>query len=209
MWLGSTKVFGSFTFPFVETDHGWIWGHAYGCSPESSTVVVECSPETWAGLGFDGMSVPDSLALLEQLFESHLDGGRLMVQGIDLTTLPWANFRRITNERWHTDRVVLVGDAAHTTHFTIGSGTRLAMEDAIALADHLDDAPDIETALRGYEAERKEAIASAQTDAELSQAWFEDIDRYAELKPRRFVTLLHARRSPLVAQKYGSPKPTS
>jgi 2-polyprenyl-6-methoxyphenol hydroxylase-like FAD-dependent oxidoreductase len=209
VWLGATKVFGSFTFPFVESDYGWIWAHAYGSSSDSSTVVIECPPETWTRLGFEDLPVRDSLTLLDQLFARHLDGGRLMVQGNDLPTLPWANFRRITNERWHDGQLALVGDAAHTTHFTIGSGTRLAIEDAIALADHLDEDANISAALDGYEVERKQAIAIAQTDAEFSAAWFENIERYVELGPRRFVSLLHARRSPVIAQRYGSSRDSS
>jgi 2-polyprenyl-6-methoxyphenol hydroxylase-like FAD-dependent oxidoreductase len=194
IWLGTSKVFDVFTFAFVQTAAGWIWCHAYGFDDEASTFIVECSPETWTGLGFDRLGEDDAIALLEELFAPHLDGHRLSVKG----GAPWLNFRTLTNEKWHSGTTVLMGDAAHTTHFTIGSGTKLALEDAIALATKLHEGAQLEEALEAYERERQIALLPAQTDARFSARWFEDVPRYAELNPERFFALLHERRSPLL-----------
>jgi hypothetical protein len=157
MWLGTTKVFDSFTFAFVRTPAGRVWCHAYGFDAGTSTFIVECQPETWAGLGFGRLGLDDSIRRLEQLFEAQLDGHRLVAQAPAGDRTPWLGFRTVTNERWHHGRVVLAGDAAHTTHFTIGSGTKLAIEDAIGLAAALGDHRDLESALAAYEQRRKTA----------------------------------------------------
>jgi 2-polyprenyl-6-methoxyphenol hydroxylase-like FAD-dependent oxidoreductase len=194
IWLGTNKVFDVFTFAFVETAAGWIWCHAYGFDDDTSTFIVECSPETWTGLGFDGMGEGDTITLLEQLFESCLEGYPLRSNG----DARWLNFRTLTNERWHHENTVLMGDAAHTTHFTIGSGTKLALEDAIALASKLSEGTALQPALESYTADRQIALRPAQTDARFSAQWFENIPRYAELDPAQFFALLHERRSPLL-----------
>jgi 2-polyprenyl-6-methoxyphenol hydroxylase-like FAD-dependent oxidoreductase len=198
IWLGTDKIFKAFTFPFVRTDGGWIWAHAYGVSAESSTFIVECPAETWASLGFDTMPHEDCLAALEKIFERSLDGHQLIGQTSGETNAQWLNFRTITNEHWHDGKIVLAGDAAHTTHFAIGSGTRLAIEDAIALADNLQIHGEVKPALEAYEKERQAVLAGPQIAARLSAQWLENVPRYIGLKPRQFATLLRRRRSPLL-----------
>jgi len=138
VWLGTSKVFDAFTFAFEETEHGWIWAHAYRFAPDCSTFIVECSEETWRGFGFDRMDQPEARAVCERLFAKYLDGHHLMSNAAHLPgPAVWLNFRRIKCERWSSGNVILLGDAAHTAHFSIGSGTKLALEDAIKLADVL------------------------------------------------------------------------
>ena len=137
LWLGTTKMFESFTYAFIHTDSGWVWAYGYGIGTGVSTFIVECSSETWSGLGFDALSPQDNLSLLEKLFERHLDDHPLLGQVQRGASAGWLNFRTVTNRRWYDGNIVLAGDAAHTTHFTTGSGTALAIEDAIALAGNL------------------------------------------------------------------------
>jgi 2-polyprenyl-6-methoxyphenol hydroxylase-like FAD-dependent oxidoreductase len=198
IWLGTDKVFDAFTFPFVQTDSGWIWAHAYGVDPESSTFIAECSAGTWAGLGFDEMPSKDCLSALEKIFERQLDGHQLIGQTPGEADAQWLNFRTVTNNVWHHGRTVLAGDAAHTTHFAIGSGTKLAIGDAIALAASLQRHSQIEQALKAYESERQAAILQSQIAARFSAQWFENIPRYIAYSPRQFSTLMQRRRSPLL-----------
>jgi 2-polyprenyl-6-methoxyphenol hydroxylase-like FAD-dependent oxidoreductase len=198
IWLGTDKVFDAFTFPFVQTDSGWIWAHAYGVDPESSTFIAECSASTWAGLGFGEMPLKDCLSVLEKIFESQLDGHQLIGQASGGADAQWLNFRTVTNNVWHHGRTVLAGDAAHTTHFAIGSGTKLAIEDAIALAGSLRRHDQLEPALQAYESERKAAILPSQIAARFSAQWYENVPRYVTLKPRQVSTLMNRRRSPLL-----------
>jgi 2-polyprenyl-6-methoxyphenol hydroxylase-like FAD-dependent oxidoreductase len=198
IWLGTDKLFDSFMFPFIQTDSGWIWAHGYGVDAESSTFVVECSADTWAGLGFDAMPPGDCLSKLEKIFEHQLDGHQLIGQTSGEANTQWRNFQTVTNSVWHHGNIVLAGDAAHTTHFSIGSGTKLAIEDAIALADGLQRHGRLEPALQAYEEERKAAILHSQIVARLSARWLEDVPRYMTPKPRQFATLMHRRRSPLL-----------
>src|SRR4051812_7048062 len=144
IWLGTHKVFDAFTFAFEKTSAGWIWFHAYRFSNDASTFIVECLPQTWKGLGFDDLGLDESIVLLEDIFEPYLDGHSLVSQMSHLGKAPWLNFQRISNENWHHDNIVLMGDAAHTTHFTIGSGTELALEDAIVLAKKLHEHEDLQ-----------------------------------------------------------------
>jgi 2-polyprenyl-6-methoxyphenol hydroxylase-like FAD-dependent oxidoreductase len=200
VWLGTTRVFDSFTFPFVRTEAGWIWAHAYGFDEHTSTFIVECSPETWRGLGFDTLDADTALARLESMFARQLDGHRLQTQTRDAGRLPWLNFRAVTNERWSHGNVVLAGDAAHTTHFTIGSGTKLALEDAIGLAAALRTHSDVAVAFAAYERDRRSAIMQPQSEARFSARWFENITRYIDAPTQQFFTLLKERRSPLLAR---------
>lgn len=195
VWLGTTQVFAQFTFGFVPTKAGWIWFHAYAFKDDMSTFIVECAPETWVGLGFDRMSVGDSLRLLEKIFERHLEGHQLITHANEGKSLPWLNFRNLVNEVWCTDNIVLVGDAAHTTHFTIGSGTRLAIEDAIALANALNDEDEVQTALKVYESERQRALTLPRQQARLSAQWFESLPRYIDLDTPDFFMLMLNRHS--------------
>ena len=122
VWLGTSKVFDAFTFAFEKTEHGWIWAHAYRFAPDCSTFIVECSEETWRGFGFDTMDQAEAIAACEKLFAKYLDGHGLMSNAAHLRgSAAWLNFRRIKCERWSSGNVILLGDAAHTAHFSIGS----------------------------------------------------------------------------------------
>jgi len=198
IWLGTDKIFESFTFPFVRTDSGWVWAHAYGIDAKTSTFIVECTAETHAALGFDTMPSQACLSVLEEIFGQYLDGHQLIGQLRDGTDAQWLNFRTVTNKHWYQGKTVLAGDAAHTTHFTIGSGTKLAIEDAIALAGNLQHHGDLKLALESYERERQAALVQPQSEALLSAQWFEDISRYIDLGPHQFFSLLHTRRSSLL-----------
>ncbi|MEV4975449.1 FAD-dependent monooxygenase [Streptomyces scopuliridis] len=216
IWLGTTKIFDSFTFAFVETEHGWIWCYAYGFSEDGSTCIVECSPETWSGLGLDRASEADGLALLERLFAGPLDGHRLIGRAHADGSAQWLNFRTLTNRTWHHGNLVLLGDAAHTTHYSIGAGTTLALEDAIALAGALrghggqrgvgrqrgpdgnDVRPELRSALVQYERERRSALLPVQSAARYSAQWYENLPRYIHLAPPQMFALLGQRHSPLL-----------
>ncbi len=197
-WLGTTRVFDSFTFSFQETGHGWIWAYAYGFSGEQSTCVVECSPQTWTGLGLDRMSEADGLALLEKLFAGILDGHPLIGRAQADGTAQWLTFRTLTNRTWSRGNLVLIGDAAHTTHYSIGAGSTLALEDAICLAGVLRAHPELRPALARYEQERKSALLPLQSAARLSAQWYENLPRYLHLPPRQMFALLGQRHSPLL-----------
>lgn len=200
VWLATSRVFDAFTFGLVPTQAGWIWFHAYGYSHSMSTFIVECSSETWKGLGLDAMNTAQSLARLEEIFARYLDGHHLVSHSCQEEHLPWLNFRHMTNEKWHDGNVVLLGDAAHTTHFSIGSGTRLAIQDAIALAARLHGTNDVQAALAAYEEERQLAMLRPQREARLSAEWFENVPRYAGLPARQLFALLLERRSRLVGR---------
>ena len=198
VWLGTDKAFDAFVFAFVKTDAGWIWCYAYGSGRDSSTFIVECPPEVWAGLGFDVMSADDSLAALEKLFERQLGGHQLIGKSRNGTALPWLSLRFVTNGHWHVGKTVLMGDSAHAIYFNIGSGTKLAMEDAVALAGQLQRDANLDTALEAYEKERKAKLRLLQSEARFSAQWFENIARYIDLEPHQFFALLRERRSPLL-----------
>jgi anthraniloyl-CoA monooxygenase len=195
IWLGTRKVFDSFTFPFVHTEAGVVWAHAYGFDSERSTFIVETSPETWKRLGFDGLSPDRSMSLLEDIFEASLDGHPLEPQVGTRDSTPWLEFQTVTNRRWHQGNLALMGDAAHTTHFTIGSGTRLALEDAIGLATQLREHADIPAALRAYGQQRSGELIEAQRAARNSAHWFENVPRYERYGPSRLAELMSRRRS--------------
>ncbi|MGV9788413.1 FAD-dependent monooxygenase [Streptomyces sp. NPDC003435] len=198
LWLGTTKVFDAFTFAFVETGHGWIWAYGYPYDSGHSTCVIECSPETLTGLGLHRADEGEGLALLEGLFADLLDGHPLIGRANDGTTVPWLNFRTLTNRTWHTGGLVLLGDAAHTTHYSIGAGTTLALEDAMCLATALRDHPAPPDALAAYEKRRRTELLSAQSAARYSARWYESLPRYIDLPPHRMFALLGQRHSPLL-----------
>jgi anthraniloyl-CoA monooxygenase len=191
IWFGTEKVFDRFHFIFIDTPHGLVWAHIYPYSEEGSTFIVEMAPSTWRALGFDrtegeifppGVSDDHALASCEALFADHLDG-----HGLIGNNSKWLQFPTITCERWHADNVVLMGDAAHTAHFSVGSGTKLAMEDAIALSDLVVGGEPVEEALETYEALRRPEVESLQRAAKASLEWFEGADRYREMEPDQFV----------------------
>jgi len=188
IWLGTNKVFEAFTFLFEENEHGLFQVHGYRFDRETSTFIVECDEASWRAAGLDKMSVQEGIQYMERLFARHLDGHKLMANGSQ-----WINFQTVRNERWSHENIVLIGDAAHTAHFSIGSGTKLAIEDAIALADAISREPDVPRALARYEAERRELVGRTQTAARHSLRWFEHVKRYRELEPLQFAFSLLAR----------------
>ncbi|MFD7137475.1 FAD-dependent monooxygenase [Streptomyces sp. NPDC059894] len=198
LWLGTTRVLDSFTFAFVETDHGWIWCYGYPHSAERSTCVIECGPRTWTGLGLDRAEETDGLRRLERLFAHVLDGHPLIARAPAGGPARWQTFRTLTNRAWYRGNLVLLGDAAHTTHYSIGAGTTLALEDAFALADALRECADLPRALARYERERKAALLAPQSAARHSAQWYESLTRYIHLPPEQMFALLGQRHSPLL-----------
>src|SRR5690606_4626314 len=134
IWLGTNKLFDAFTFLFEKTEHGWFQAHVYKFDGQTTTFIVECPEAVWKAHGLDGAGQAQSIAFCERLFAKHLDGHRLMSNARHLRGSAWLNFQRVKCERWHhfngSSHVVLMGDAVHTAHFAIGSGTKLALEDA-------------------------------------------------------------------------------
>ncbi|MFN4091710.1 MAG: bifunctional salicylyl-CoA 5-hydroxylase/oxidoreductase [Brevundimonas sp.] len=189
IWLGTKQAFDAFTFAFVETPHGWIWAHAYQFEPGASTFIVECSEATWRGLGFDTMDQDQTCRAAEGLFAEWLGGHALMSNARHLRGSAWLNFPRVACSNWRDGKVVLLGDAAHTAHFSIGSGTKLAFEDAIRLAEALTGDGDLEA----YEAERRVEVLKLQSAARNSTEWFETLDRYVGLDPIQFAYSLLTR----------------
>jgi anthraniloyl-CoA monooxygenase len=194
-WFGTEKIFDAFTFAFEKTQAGWIWAHAYRFDDGLSTFIVEMDPKTWAGLGFDRMDQPEAIALSERIFAQYLDGQRLLSNAAHLPgPQAWLNFRRIVCKHWSYRNLVLLGDAAHTAHFSIGSGTKLALEDAIKLAEVL-NRPGLarEQALEEYQAERNLEVLKLQNSARNSTEWFETLDRYLDFEPLQFAYSLLTR----------------
>jgi anthraniloyl-CoA monooxygenase len=194
-WFGTAKVFEAFTFAFEETEAGWVWAHAYRFGEGLSTFIVEVAPDTWRGLGLDRMDQPEAIALCERIFAKYLDGHRLMSNATHLTgPEAWLNFRRIVCERWSYGKLILLGDAAHTAHFSIGSGTKLALEDSIKLAEVL-NRPGLgrDEALEEYRSERNLEVLKLQNAARNSTEWFETLDRYLGFEPIQFAYSLLTR----------------
>jgi anthraniloyl-CoA monooxygenase len=195
VWLGTSKVFDAFTFAFEETEHGWIWAHAYRFAPDCSTFIGECSEEVWRRFGFDRMGQAETIATCERLFAKYLDGHRLQSNAAHLIgSAAWLNFRRIKCDHWAHGNVILLGDAAHTAHFSIGSGTKLALEDAIKLAEVL-NRPGLgrDAAMEEYIAERNLEVLKLQNSARNSTEWFETLDRYLHFEPLQFAYSLLTR----------------
>ncbi len=193
IWLGANKAFAAFTFAFEQTPHGWIWAHAYTFEPGASTFIVECSENTWRGLGFDAMSQDETCRAAERLFAKYLDGATLDTNSKHLRGSAWLNFPRVVCSTWRRGNLILMGDAAHTAHFSIGSGTKLAFEDAIKLAQVLHGGKPLDEALSEYQAERHVDVLKLQNAARNSTEWFEHIDRYASLNPLQFAYSLLTR----------------
>jgi anthraniloyl-CoA monooxygenase len=194
VWLGTHKVFDAFTFAFKETAHGWVWAHAYRFDDDLSTFIVECSEETWRGLGFDQMDQDETCRACEALFADQLDGHELMSNARHLRGSAWLNFRRVLCENWTHRNIILLGDAAHTAHFSIGSGTKLAFEDAIMLAEVLTSkSQPIEEGLKEYQEVRTVEVLKLQSAARNSTEWFETLDRYLDFEPKQFAYSLLTR----------------
>ena len=187
IWLGTHQKFDdAFTFIFEETEHGWIWVHAYQFDADTATFIVECSEQTWRNFGFDRMSTDETIAVCEKLFAKYLNGNALMSNARHLRGSAWLNFNRVLCERWSCGKFVLLGDSAATAHFSIGSGSKLAMESAIALASYIQSEPDLASAFRRYEDERRLEVLRLQNSARNSTEWFEEIERYLHLDPVQF-----------------------
>ncbi len=213
IWLGADKVLDAFNFIFRENEHGLFQVHAYPFSGTTSTFIVECDEQSWLNAGLDKATEAESLAYCQTLLDEHLNGTQLISNNSK-----WLSFPTLKTKNWHLQgsrfkvqgsrslsvnrepgtlnlepHIVLLGDAAHTAHFSIGAGTKLAMEDAIALATALDQHSNIETALNEYELERKPVVETFQRAAADSQAYFETIKRYLGLPPMQFAFQLLTR----------------
>ncbi len=193
VWLGTTLPLDAFTFIFEPTAHGWFTVHAYRFDETTSTFIVECREETWKAHGLDGAGIEGTLRFCEELFTPYLRGHRLMAKPGHRRGREWIAFERISNEHWYHENLVLIGDAAHTAHFSVGSGTKLAMEDAVGLVAALAEEADLEAALRRYEEERRVEVLRLQNAARNSAEWFENVARYAALPHERFVYSLLTR----------------
>lgn len=187
IWLGTHQKFDdAFTFIFEETEHGWIWVHAYQFDPDTATFIIECSDETYQRFGFEQMSQQESIATCEKIFKDYLGGHSLMTNAGHIRGSAWIRFPRVLCERWSHHNLVLMGDAAASAHFSIGSGTKLALESAIALADYLHTEHDMQAAFEKYEDARRLEVLRLQSAARNSLEWFEDIERYFNLDPVQF-----------------------
>ncbi len=186
LWLGTHRLFDAFTFIFKETPSGWIWVHAYRFDSDTSTFIVECEQSTWQAHGFGEMSQQECSRYLEELFSEYLDGHQLMSNTGHIRGSAWISFPRVLCGRWRYRNMVLIGDAAHTAHFSIGSGTRLGFEDAIDLAAALSSNKDIDQALEDYREKRTVEVLRLQSAARNSMQWFENLPRYTQLEPMQF-----------------------
>ena len=175
-WYGTTKRFETLSQTFVKTELGAFNAHHYRYSPEMSTFLVECDSATWQAYGFADKTVEQSQAICEQVFAAALGGHRLVSN-----KSVWRNFPWIWNERWSSANMVLIGDALHSAHFSIGSGTRLAIEDAVALTKALEAEADISGALARYETERKPIVKKLVTAARTSADWYEKFPDHMKL----------------------------
>jgi anthraniloyl-CoA monooxygenase len=188
IWLATERLFESFTFIIGENEHGLFTVHSYPFDEKTSTFIVETDEESFRSAGLDRASEAESVAYCERLFAPWLDG-----KGLMSNRSMWLRFRRVKCERWHHGNLVLMGDAAHTAHFSIGSGTKLAMEDAIALAACLGRTERIEEALEAYYDARWLEVAKLQRVAEISQTWYEEIKRYRKFDPVQFTVGMMSR----------------
>ena len=202
VWLGTRRTFDAFTFAFEETEHGWFQAHAYKFDGETSTFIVETPEAVWKAHGLDSMSQEDAIAFCEKLFARYLDGNALISNASHLRgSAIWIRFPRVVCSTWvHREQIqgrsvpiVLMGDAAHTAHFSIGSGTKLALEDAIDLADEFATGHDMNTVLQGYEARRSVEVLKIQNAARNSTEWFENVDRYSGMEIEQFAYSLLTR----------------
>ncbi len=193
IWLGTTLPFEAFTFFFVENDAGVFQAHCYRFDKWTSTFIVECDEKSWRAAGFDKLDMAGTISACERLFAEHLEGHQLISNDTRANPTPWATFTRVRNARWYHRNIVLAGDAAHTAHFSVGSGTKLAMEDAISLARALSTEPTIPKALARYHNERSIEALRLQNAARNSMEWFEHVKRYIHLEPEQFAYSLLTR----------------
>ncbi|MGM4907121.1 bifunctional salicylyl-CoA 5-hydroxylase/oxidoreductase [Tardiphaga sp. 866_E4_N2_1] len=180
-WMGSTKPLDAFTFLFQETEWGPFIAHAYQYEAGRSTWIFETDPETFKRAGLEGLGEQESADRMHEIFKWFLGDHKLLIN-----RSMWRNFPMIRNKRWVKDNMVLLGDAKATAHFSIGSGTKLAMEDAIALHDAMAKAPTVEAGLHDYEHGRREEVEKIQHSADVSLVWFEHVDRFWDFDPVQF-----------------------
>jgi len=195
VWLGTHQRFDdAFTFIFEKTEHGWVWAHVYQFDDNTATFIVETLPETWDKWGFETMSKEETVETCRKIFERHLGGHDLMSNAAHLRgSAVWMQFPRVICQKWYHENVVLMGDAAATGHFSIGSGSRLAFDSAIALAEYLHSEPTLEDAFERYQAERRVEVLRLQSAARNSLEWFEEVERYLDLPPEQFAYSLLTR----------------
>jgi anthraniloyl-CoA monooxygenase len=193
VWFGTTRPFEAFTFFFVKNELGVFQAHCYRFQDGLSTFIVECDEDSWKRAGLDAADTTQSIEICERIFGRWLDGHQLLSNAAHREHSPWISFTRVTNERWFDDNVVLVGDAAHTAHFSIGSGTKLAMEDAIALTREVSSNNSLPVALQRYQDERMIEALRLQNASRNSMEWFENVKRYIHLPPEQFAYSLLTR----------------
>ncbi len=182
IWLGTRRLFHGLTLTFHATDAGVFAAHSYKFSPTTSTFIVECNAETWRRAGLNAMSDEETCGYLARVFAEDLDGHPLLSNNF----VRWLNFPLVKNAHWHDRRVVLLGDALHTAHFSIGSGTKLALEDSIALFQSFRHEARVEQALARFEGVRKPIVDAYQEAAAESLHWFEEMEAHMGLAPLRF-----------------------
>jgi anthraniloyl-CoA monooxygenase len=192
IWLGTYHTFDAFTFAFAETEWGWWQMHAYRFDDTMSTVIVETPQKNWYAAGLDKMSADESIRWCENLFAEHLGGHELLSNASHMSN-PWINFKHVVNEKWVHKNILLLGDAAHTAHFSIGSGTKLALEDAITLNRVINEEADLACALQNYEDIRKLETVRIQNAARNSTEWFEHVERYSAFEAEQFAYSLLTR----------------
>lgn len=195
IWLGTHQKFdGAFTFIFEKTKHGWVWAHVYQFDDNTATFIVETLPETWEKWGFETMEKEEIVETCREIFAAHLGGHALMSNANHLRgSAVWMQFPRVICDRWYHENVVLMGDAAATGHFSIGSGSRLAFDSAIALAEYLHSEPDMQAAFARYQDERRIEVLRLQSAARNSLEWFEQVERYLDMPPLQFAYSLLTR----------------
>ncbi len=194
VWLGTHRLFPAFTFVFVQTEWGWFQAHAYRFDAGASTFIVETREESWRAAGLERADQAATLAFCRRLFAPWLEGKPLMAQTRPGGGSDWVNFPRVSNKSWVRGNLVLMGDAAHSAHFSIGSGTKLALEDAASLARAIArQKGDLGAALAAYETERRVEVLRLQSAARNSTEWFENVARYARFPPRQFAYSLLTR----------------
>ena len=195
VWLGTHQKFDdAFTFIFEKTEHGWVWAHVYQFDDSTATFIVECLPDTWDRWGFAQMTKEETVETCRRIFERHLGGHALMSNAAHLRgSAVWMQFPRVICGTWYHENVVLMGDAAATGHFSIGSGSRLAFDSAIALADYLHSEPTLQGAFERYQAERRVEVLRLQSAARNSLEWFEEVERYLDMPPLQFAYSLLTR----------------
>ena len=180
-WYGTRRAFPTLTQTFVQSEHGTFNAHHYRHAPDLSTFVTECDPATWGRAGFAAMGERETMEYLQRVFAGTL-AGEPLVSNRSI----WRNFPNIRNDRWSVGNCVLIGDAQRTAHFSIGSGTRLALEDAIALNKALEDCADVPEALQAFEQARRPIVEKLVAAADSSGAWYDRFPEHMNLSPREF-----------------------